>query len=734
LLAEFSEGLRAVKESGEYRKIYAKWLGVYEPVAPGWSVVLLRAAWVLVPLLAILLLSLAWSYTLRKQVTLQTAELRESELRFRTLADSGRALIWTSGLDKKCDYFNKTWLDFTGRALEQELGDGWTEGVHPDDLKMCFEIYTTSFDRRERFSITYRLRRHDGVYRWLQDEGVPRYDSKGQFIGYIGHCFDITDLKEALESLRNRETLLAIAGKAVKLGGWSVDLAENRVTWSDEVAAIHEMPAGFSPSVDEGINFYAPECRDRIREVFEACARDGVPYDEELQVVTGKGRRVWVRTIGMAERDDSGRIVKVQGGFQDISERKATEERVRNLLKDSDRARAALLSILEDQKRAEGVAREKSAFLDTLLNAIPVPVFYKDIEGRYLGCNAAFAEFFGQAEGSLVGKTVFNIVPRELAEIYHAKDHELFRNPGTQVYDAQVKDAKGAMHDVIFHKATFANAKGEVAGLVGAILDITERREIDGLRLAKEVAEASSRAKSEFLATMSHELRTPLNTIIGFSEALEDGIYGDLNERQVSNVHSILDAGRHLLQLIGDILDLAKIEAGRTTLDLAEASIGRLIEGSLILIQGRSDAHHLTFDLHVPDVLHTMPVRVDERRIRQVLFNLLSNAVKFTPDHGTITVNASVVADAGRPDLVPENGRRWVRVCVADSGIGIPASELELIFEKFHQSDTSYTRHHEGTGLGLSIVREYIELHGGRVWAESDGPGKGSRFIFVIPV
>jgi len=125
---------------------------------------------------------------------------------------------------------------------------------------------------------------------------------------------------------------------------------------------------------------------------------------------------------------------------------------------------------------------------------------------------------------------------------------------------------------------------------------------------------------------------------------------------------------------------------------------------------------------------------VDERRIRQVLFNLLSNAVKFTPDHGTITVNASVVADAGRPDLVPENGRRWVRVCVADSGIGIPASELELIFEKFHQSDTSYTRHHEGTGLGLSIVREYIELHGGRVWAESDGPGKGSRFIFVIPV
>ena len=129
----------------------------------------------------------------------QTEVLRESELQYRTLADSGRALIWSSGLDKKCDYLNQPWLMFTGRTLEQELGDGWAEGVHPDDLARCFEIYTTAFDRRECFSMDYRLRRHDGEFRWIQDDGSPRYDSQWNFLGYIGHCLDITARKQAEE-------------------------------------------------------------------------------------------------------------------------------------------------------------------------------------------------------------------------------------------------------------------------------------------------------------------------------------------------------------------------------------------------------------------------------------------------------------------------------------------------------------------------------------------------------
>ena len=142
------------------------------------------------------------------------AALRENEVRYRTLADGGQALIWTSGLDKKCDYFNQRWFAFTGRTFEQEQGDGWTQGVHPEDQDRCFAIYSKAFDRRERFSMDYRLRRHDGEYRWIQDDGMPRYDSQGNFLGYIGHCLDITERKRAAEDLLQfQEQLRALSAR-----------------------------------------------------------------------------------------------------------------------------------------------------------------------------------------------------------------------------------------------------------------------------------------------------------------------------------------------------------------------------------------------------------------------------------------------------------------------------------------------------------------------------------------
>jgi PAS domain S-box-containing protein len=146
------------------------------------------------------------------------AALRESELKYRALADSGQALIWTAGTDKLCNYFNKVWLDFTGRTLEQELGNGWADGVHPDDFERCLNVYVTAFDKREKFSMDYRLRRHDGEYRWIQDDGCPRYNSSGDFIGYIGYCLDITDRKNAEEKVRQMEMRISQAEKMEAIG------------------------------------------------------------------------------------------------------------------------------------------------------------------------------------------------------------------------------------------------------------------------------------------------------------------------------------------------------------------------------------------------------------------------------------------------------------------------------------------------------------------------------------
>ncbi|MBS0014177.1 MAG: transporter substrate-binding domain-containing protein [Desulfobacterales bacterium] len=208
LLAELGEGLEAIKESGEYRRIYEKWMGVYPGEDPGVVEILKYSAMVLGPLLFILLAAVAWSWSLRRQVARQTAELQETEQHFRNLADSGSALIWTADGDKQCDYFNRAWLEYTGRSLSQEKGEGWIQGVHPEDRDRCIEIFHRAFDRHERFSMIYRLRRHDGQYRWIQDDGSPRYDFNGQFIGYIGHCLDITDFKRAQERIEHLNNVL----------------------------------------------------------------------------------------------------------------------------------------------------------------------------------------------------------------------------------------------------------------------------------------------------------------------------------------------------------------------------------------------------------------------------------------------------------------------------------------------------------------------------------------------
>jgi signal transduction histidine kinase len=240
----------------------------------------------------------------------------------------------------------------------------------------------------------------------------------------------------------------------------------------------------------------------------------------------------------------------------------------------------------------------------------------------------------------------------------------------------------------------------------------------DELGLLYEQLETVSRHKSEFLANMSHELRTPLNAIIGFSEVLHERMFGELNEQQAGYVQDVLVAGRHLLSLINDILDLAKVEAGRMELDLAEVSLPETLRSGLTMQGERATHGGITLELNVAP--EEIVVEADERKLRQVVFNLLSNAIKFTPPGGRIDVSAA------QSDGV-------VEVAVADTGSGIAEDELELIFEEFQQARGESAKRHEGTGLGLPLSRKFIELHGGRLWAESV-EGSGSTFRFTLPV
>jgi signal transduction histidine kinase len=267
---------------------------------------------------------------------------------------------------------------------------------------------------------------------------------------------------------------------------------------------------------------------------------------------------------------------------------------------------------------------------------------------------------------------------------------------------------------------------------------------------AKKRAETMNRAKSEFLANMSHELRTPLNHIIGFTELVAGKKVGDLNETQKDYLDDVLQSSQHLLSLINDILDLAKIESGKTELSFKEISPERLLEGSLHMFREKALKQGIDLSLQVNGI--PKAIRADERKFKQIIYNLLSNAVKFTPDGGEVTLQAREVdclVRRGRRRDDPDAFRiidseikssdidgtmRCIEVSVTDTGIGIAPENLKRVFNSFEQVDSSGSRVYQGTGLGLSLVRQLVEMHGGRVYAESEGTEKGSTFRFLLPM
>ena len=394
--------------------------------------------------------------------------------------------------------------------------------------------------------------------------------------------------------------------------------------------------------------------------------------------------------------------VRVTAIIRDISERRAVEEKRHQV---------------EEQLRLMMESIQDYA------------IFMLDTEGRVVSWTPAAQKMKQYMAEEIVGKHYSIFYPLDVRAVKPAEDLEIAKAAGKHEEETWRvrKDGSAYWAKIVTHAVH--NRAGELVGFSKVVRDLTERKQaqdriramqqqhVQELELRNQAIERANRLKSEFLTSMSHELRTPLHTIIGFSELLDEGFEGPLNEKQKRFVQNIHKDSLHLLDLINDVLDLSKIEAGKLELRREAVDIQAAVEEVMASIRPQAEAKSQSLGTALDDL---PALDADHTRFKQILLNLLSNAVKFTPEGGSIRVEAIPLEKA-------------VQFSVIDTGVGIPKAEQELVFDKFYQVGQTTKGVREGTGLGLAITQRLVAEHGGEIWLVSE-VGRGSRFSFTLPL
>jgi len=667
--------------------------------------------------------------THRKQADLL---LRESEQRFRTLAEAMPQLVWMSTPAGHIDYLNQRWRDYVGSDPSAWYGWNWRGLLHPEESRHVAGVWRIHMDSGQPLEIKHRLRHRSGEYRWHLVRGVPLRDGMGQIVKWVGTCTEVHDLelRERAARFLNRLDLAFarmadaddIAAQAVeRLGQYlgadlcglvNVDPVTGKASgyreWRSDPGSASWPPDRFPETVcsrlmaGEIIAVHDVAHETHLHDIVQQCAEHRV---RAFIIAPHLAEGRWVGALVVGAHDPRDWRVEeiqllrdVQARAWPVVQRARAEAAVRRANQRFERAEEAAGGFVYewDQAASEGACSDgvRRLLCYTADEAVP-----HSAQWRGLIHPDDVARFEEEIERAVAQCTSYAL-------------------------EYRVRHSEGHYVDIWERGRAAFGAPGK-ALLTGSIVDFTARRlaETQVAHLlaeeqsARAIAETASRLKDEFLATVSHELRTPLHAISGWAHVLARAEL--TREDQVRAVEAILRNAKAQNRIIEDILDVSRIITGKLKLDLQPVDLVSVVESALDTVRPTAAAKKIRVETTMER--GRLPVLGDAARLQQAAWNLLINALKFTPAAGVVTIG------------LRESGGS-AQLTVTDTGMGIAPEFLPHVFERFRQADGSITRRHGGLGLGLAIVRHIVEMHGGAVHAESSGEGRGSTFVLTIPV
>ncbi|MBW4519318.1 MAG: PAS domain S-box protein [Scytolyngbya sp. HA4215-MV1] len=642
--------------------------------------------------------------TLEARIEERTAALQQSEERWQLALEGSNDGIWDWELKANRVFYSSRWKQMRGYA-DTEISNAleeWSTRIHPED----YDRVTTELDAHlagtsNFFEMEYRSRCKDGTYLWVSDRGKAFRDESGQVVRMSGSETNITERKRIEEALRRSEHRYASLAAAAPVAIFRFDNEFNCTYVNDRWSEMTGRP--ISAAFGRGwIETLHPDDRATLVKQWLERYVQSTERSQPFNVSEGRHLRpdgsinwFYVQIVQEVDADDN--VIGYVGTLTDITDLKRLEQEQQRLI----------------------------AILEASTDYISI----SDTTGQILWNNAAFKRLYNLTElADLSQRTIADYHPQWATELIWEQGIPTAIARGSWMGETALLTAEGQEIPVSQLILTHKSSQGEIQYISSIMRDMRVRKEYEQ-RLEQSNAELAraTRLKDEFLANMSHELRTPLNAILGMSEGMQEQVFGAITDKQRQALQTIERSGEHLLELINDILDLAKIEAGQVELNCTPTSLSPLCQGSLAFVAQQAHQKQIQIEAKIQPNLPNL--LIDERRIRQALINLLSNAVKFTSPGGKITLEVTLQTST---TVMSSTYPYSVRFAVIDTGIGISPEDLNNLFQPFIQIDSALNRQYEGTGLGLSLVKRLIELHGGYV-AVSSEVGVGSCFSFDLP-